>query len=216
MASGKKVKDVEKKEEKKEEPKKEEKKKPEIRRDIPQQIIRVAGTDLDGGKPVLRAIKKIKGIGSVMNKAICIAAKIDPMAKLGSLTESDIANLENVIKNPTSFNIPSFLVNRRKDPATGADAHLTSSDLDISRRFDIQRYIDLKTYRGWRHMLGQPVRGQRTRSTFRVTGMTVGVMKAAVQKPGAAPATGAPAAAAAPAAGAAKTEAKPIAIKPAK
>ena len=167
----------------KEEPRKEEKKRPEVRRDIPQLIIRVAGTDLDGGKSVMRSLRKIKGIGVATSNAICRGAKIDSSTKLGSLSETEIANLENVIKNPTNFNVPTFLVNRRKDPATGSDIHLTSSDLDIARRFDVQRYINLRTYRGWRHMLGQPVRGQRTRSTFRATGMTVGVMKkAALQK----------------------------------
>jgi len=171
----------------KEEPKKEEKKKPEVRRDIPQLIIRVAGTDLDGGKSVMRALRKIKGIGVATSNAICLAAKINSLTKLGSLSETEIGNLENVIKNPTNFNVPAFLVNRRKDPATGVDMHLTSSDLDIARRFDVQRYINLRTYRGWRHMLGQPVRGQRTRSTFRTTGMAVGVMKkVALQKQAAA------------------------------
>ena len=211
MGSGKRVKDVEKvKEDPKKEEKKEERKKPEARRDIPLLIIRVAGTDLDGGKPVGRALRKIKGIGIATSKAICHAAKINPSTKLESLSESEIANLENVIKNPINFNFPAFMANRRKDLATGIDMHLTSSDLDIARRFDIQRYINLRTYRGWRHMLGQPVRGQRTRSTFRVTGMAVGVMKkVALQKaaPGAAPTTGpvtAPAAA------------KPAEVKPAK
>ncbi len=181
---------------------KEEKKKPEVKRDIPKLIIRVAGTDLDGEKSVMRALRKIKGIGISTSKAICLMAKINPLTQLGLLNESDIANLENVIKNPTKFGMPSFLVNRRRDPSTGIDTHLTSSDLDIARRFDIQRYIDLRTYRGWRHMLGQPVRGQETRSSFRVTGMAVGVMKkAALQKiAGAAPA---------PATAAAKPEAKP-------
>ena len=176
----------------KEEPKKEEKKKHEVRHDIPKLIIRFAGTDLDGEKLVIRALRKIKGIGIATSSAICLAAKVNPSMKLGALTESEITNLENVIKNPTNFGVPIFLVNRRKDPATGTDIHLTSSDLDIARRFDVQRYIDLRTYRGWRHMLGQPVRGQRTRSTFRQTGRTVGVMKkTALQKGAPAPTTAA-------------------------
>ncbi len=192
---------------KKEEPKKEEKKKPEVRRDIPKQIIRVAGTDLDGEKSVMRALRKIKGISVVTSKAICLVAKIDSSTKLGMLNEAEITNLENVIKNPTNFGVPTFLVNRRRDLATGADIHLTSSDLDIARRFDVQRHINLRTYRGWRHMLGQPVRGQRTRSSFRVTGMAVGVMKkTALQKQ---------ASSTSPAPAAAKPETKP-AEKPAK
>ncbi len=212
--AGKKVKENEKPKEKEEvKEKKEEKKRPEARRDIPTLIIRVAGTDLDGEKSVMRAIKKIKGISVSMSRAICRVAKINPSTKLGSLNETELANLENVIKNPTNFNIPIFMVNRRRDMETGNDVHLTSSDLDIAKRFDVQRYVNLKTYKGWRHMLGQPVRGQETKSSFRVTGMAVGVMKKAAvpAKAGAAaaPAAGAPAAApAAPAKEAGKAPAK--------
>ncbi|MBI1978554.1 MAG: 30S ribosomal protein S13 [Candidatus Aenigmarchaeota archaeon] len=174
------------------EEKKEDKKRPEAR-DIPQFIIRVAGTDLDGGKPVVRALRKIRGIGVAASMAICLASKLAPNRKLGDLTESEIGTLESAIKNPINFGIPPFLVNRRKDRETGLDMHLTSSDLDIAKKFDIQRYINLKTYKGWRHMLGQPVRGQRTRSTFRVTGRTVGVLKkVALQKQAPATATPAP------------------------
>jgi hypothetical protein len=28
----------------------------------------------------------------------------------------------------------------------------------------VQKFVDTKSYRGWRHMMGQPVRGQETRS----------------------------------------------------
>ena len=41
----------------------------------------------------------------------------------------------------------------------------------------------IKSYKGWRHAMGQPVRGQRTRSHFR-KGSSVGVIKAKA-KPGA-------------------------------
>ena len=145
-----------------------------------------------------------------MSNAICLAAKISPSMKLGDLDETEIANLENVIKNPLKFSVPSFIVNRRRDMTTGEDIHVTSSDLDIARRFDVQRYINLKTYRGLRHMMGQPVRGQRTRSSFRKTGMAVGALKkaAAPPKAGAAPASGATTAAA-PKAAAKSADAKP-------
>ncbi len=48
----------------------------------------------------------------------------------------------------------------------------------------------LKTYKGVRHSQGQPTRGQRTRSHFRVSGKAVGVQKSkvGVPKPAAAPA----------------------------
>ncbi|HDD71594.1 MAG TPA: 30S ribosomal protein S13, partial [Candidatus Aenigmarchaeota archaeon] len=92
------------------------------------------------------------------------------------LSEAQIEKLEEIIKDPAKFGIPSFLFNRRKDWETGKDLHLTSSELEIQTKFDIQRMIDIKCYKGIRHMLGLPVRGQRTRSSFR-KGRTVGVIR---------------------------------------
>jgi len=143
-------------------------------------IVRVAGTDLDGEKPLLRALKGVKGISHSMSKAICDASGFDPNVKLGSLTEKDIGKLEEIIKDPVKFGIPAWMVNRRKDVATGQDLHLTGSDLDVARKFDVQKMVDLKTWKGFRHMLGQPVRGQRTRSSFR-GGRIVGVVRKAVR-----------------------------------
>ena len=143
-------------------------------------IVRLTNTDLDGEKPLMMALQGIKGIGYVMSNAICSVSGLDPKAKLGNLSESDREKLEKIIKDPISSGIPSYLVNRRKDPETGKDFHLTSSDFDVARKFDIQRLIDLKTFKGWRHMLGQPVRGQRTRAHFR-GGRIVGVMRKAIK-----------------------------------
>jgi small subunit ribosomal protein S13 len=168
------VRDLEAKPEEKkvEKPKKIEKPKVEAKA-----IVRVAGTDLDGEKPLIHALRGIKGISYAMSKAVCKVSGFEPNVKLGALTETDIEKLEKIIKSPVEFGIPAYLVNRRKDIETGQNIHLTGSDLDVARKFDIQRYIDIKSYRGWRHMLGQPVRGQRTRSSFRERGRVVGVMR---------------------------------------
>lgn len=144
-------------------------------------VVRVANTDLDGRKQLVHALRGIKGISYAMAKAVCTAAGIDPRVKLGSLNESDIELLEKIIRDPSQYGIPSYLLNRRRDLRTGKDLHLIGSDLDIARKFDIERYINLKTYRGWRHMLGQPVRGQSTRSHFREKGRVVGVSKKTVK-----------------------------------
>ena len=177
------VKDVDKLEEekKKKEEKKVEKKLPIKKEKKPKgAIVRLLNTDLDGDKPIVHAIRGIKGISFAMANAVVKAAGFDPKRKLGSLSEEELKKLEDVMKNPTAYGIPSFLFNRRKDPITGKDMHLTGTDVTITERFDIQREINLGTYRGWRHMLGQPVRGQRTRSHFR-HGRTVGVVRKAVR-----------------------------------
>lgn len=169
--------------EKQKEEQKKEKPKPRIeRREVEgKELIRVANTDLDGKKTVIQAIKSIKGIGHTMAKVICSASGFNPNIKLGSLDENGIVKLEGVIRNPENYGVPAYLLNRRKDIETGKDIHLTGSDVDVAKRFDIQRMVNIKTYRGWRHMLGQPVRGQSTRSSFRQKGRAVGVMKKAVK-----------------------------------
>lgn len=183
MGSGKrgKVKDVEKL--KAEAKKKEEKKeKPKVEKKIePREIVRVAGTDLIGSKKVVEAIKGIKGVSHTFAKAVIVAANFPLDAKLSSLSEQQIEKLEQVIKNPSQFGIPAYLLNRRRDYETGKDLHLTGQDFSVQQKFDIQKQVDLKTYRGWRHMLGQPVRGQRTRSHFRSKGRVVGVMRKAIR-----------------------------------
>lgn len=143
-------------------------------------VVRIAGTDLDGEKPLVRALKKIQGISHAMSKAVCLVSGFDPNVKLGSLGEKDIEKLEEVIKDPVKFGIPISMINRRKDATTGKDLHLTGVDLDVQRRFDIKKMIDMKTYKGVRHMYGLPVRGQRTRSSFR-KGKVVGVMRKTIK-----------------------------------
>ena len=206
MGSGKrgKAKDVERlKEEAKAEKKKEEK--PKLEKKLgPRELVRVANTDIDGNKNLITGVKKIKGVGHTFANAIVKSLKLDPHKKLSQVTPEEIQKIEDAIKNPSSFGIPKFLFNRRKEPATGEDVHLTGPDVPTAAKFDVQKEIDLKTYRGFRHMLGQPVRGQRTRSHFR-HGRVVGVLRKEIKiqmaKAGtvASPATGAAAPTAAPA-----------------
>ena len=131
------------------------------------EIVRLGGTDLDGKKRVVYALTGIKGVGFTFAKALVFVAKIDPSKKLGELSEKEIEKLEEILKNPEKFGIPTFLFNRRKDYKSGKDIHLIGADVDIAKKFDIQRLIELKTWRGLRHAAGLPVRGRRLRGTFR-------------------------------------------------
>ncbi len=179
MAKGK-AKDLDKAEEKKEE-KKEEKPKKLDKKVEAVSLVRLVGTDLNGDKSVLNAIKNVKGVSHAMAKAVCNVSGMDCSVKLNTLDESQLKKFEEIIKDPIKFGIPNFLVNRKIDVETGQTMHLTGSDLTVANKFDIQRYVDLKNYRGWRHVLGQPVRGQKTRSHFRQKGRVVGVMRKAIK-----------------------------------
>jgi small subunit ribosomal protein S13 len=66
------------------------------------------------------------------------------------------------------------MANRQKDFFSGETTHVTGSDLEESRRHDINRMKMISSYKGVRHERGQKVRGQRTKSTGRTEG-TIGV-----------------------------------------
>jgi len=144
-------------------------------------IVRVAGVDLPGDKALAYALADIKGIG--VNTAYAVLRKMgyDPHRLLGTLTEEDVEKLSNALRNIEALGLPNWMLNRRKDPVTGDDRHLITSDLLLAVRSDIETMKKIKSYKGIRHMLGLKVRGQRTRTTGR-TGMTVGVKRGAAKQ----------------------------------
>ena len=154
-------------------------------------IVRIGEVDVEGEKKLRNALLKIKGIGKSLSKAFAIAAGLDSEALIGSLTEEQIKKLEDVMKNPGNYGIPYHMLNRRSDPQTNENKHLISSELNLAVKADVDSMKKMRCYRGIRHELGLPCRGQRTRSSFR-TGGIVGVVKKK-QAPGAAPAGAAPA-----------------------
>ena len=109
-------------------------------------------------------LAKIKGVSWGLSNAVCKVLKIDKARKIGSLSEAEIKKISEFIKNPE---VPLYLLNRRHDLESGKDKHLTGSDLELQKELDIKRLKKIKSYRGFRHASGLPMRGQRTRSNFR-------------------------------------------------
>ena len=139
-------------------------------------IIRIAGTDIKGEKQLFQSLLKIKGVGGVLANVICKIHNLDRNKKIGTLKPEEIKKIEDTIKNPAKFGIPYWMLNRRRDLETGEDRHLIGADLTFMEQQDIKRMINIKSYKGVRHMYGLPVRGQRTRSSFR-KGRSVGVVR---------------------------------------
>ena len=140
------------------------------------QLVRISNTDIDGRKTLLFSLSRIKGIGVSFANAVCNLAKIEPLRKTGSLSDGEIEKLEKVITDPINSGIPTWMLNRQKDFETGADKQIISGDLLFNIENDIKFMKRIKCYKGIRHILGQPVRGQRTRSKFRKNkGKVVGV-----------------------------------------
>ena len=90
--------------------------------------------------------------------------KIDKHKKVEDFSEEELSKIEEFIRNPS---IPGFLKNRQKDFEDGEDKHLSGIDLKLRKEFDIKRLRKIKSYKGIRHGVGLPVRGQRTKSNFR-------------------------------------------------
>ncbi len=152
-------------------------------------IIRMAGRDINGRYNVVRGLMQIKGIGHNMANAMAKSYKdkfgIDSSIEIGALNDQQLAQLEEIIKNPLAYNIPKFMANRNKDWENGENMHVVGTDLIVKSRDDITRGIKLQTWIGSRHQYGQKARGQKTRSTGR-TGATIGVMKKSLQSAAAA------------------------------
>jgi len=144
-------------------------------------IVRVAGKDLNGNLPIYRALTKIKGIGIRMAKNIAIVfekeSSVKYNSKLGDLPEKLDKGLEAIVLNPEKHGIPSYCLNKQRNPYSGQDKHLVMNDLDFQLRTELQKLSEIKSYRGLRHSWGLTVRGQRTKSTHRGKGSVVGVMK---------------------------------------
>ncbi|MFQ6087445.1 MAG: 30S ribosomal protein S13 [Candidatus Methanofastidiosia archaeon] len=139
-------------------------------------IVRMFGTDLDGEKKVYIALTKLKGVSTMMARAVTERADIDKNSKLGNLSDEKIAEIEKILKNPREHDIPSWLFNRRRDYETGKALHNVGAKLLMSLREDLNRLKKIRAYRGIRHELGLPVRGQKTKSSFRI-GRAVGVSR---------------------------------------
>ena len=121
-------------------------------------------------------LTKIRGVGYMFANTIINVLKINPDQRIGYLSPEQVKSIEDIIKNPSASNFPSWFLNRRKDVETGEDKHLITSDIAFTVRNDVEREKASGSWRGIRHMFGLKVRGQRTRCTGRKGG-AVGVAK---------------------------------------
>ncbi|MFW6064672.1 MAG: 30S ribosomal protein S13 [Candidatus Natronoplasma sp.] len=140
-----------------------------------QYIVRLMNTDLDGDKPLVYALREIKGVGTRVAEMVVNCTDIDPNAKIGYLEEEKIEEVRESLLNFTD-EAPTWAVNRKRDPVTGENDHVLKNELDTVHREDINRMQKISSYKGIRHERGHKVRGQRTKSNGR-TGMELGVEK---------------------------------------
>lgn len=107
-------------------------------------MIRVSGVILPPNKHVGIALQSIYGIGRTRALQICQAVGIEPSVKISEIQDDTAALIQKVVSD---FEVEG----------------------DLRRRIamNIKRLRDIKCYRGLRHRMGLPVRGQRTRTNAR-------------------------------------------------
>ena len=107
---------------------------------------RIMGVDIPNEKRIEASLTYIEGIGLTTSKNILKIAKIDPNKRAKDLTDAEIAEINNAI---SSLEVP----------IEGELRRIVTSN--------IRRLKEIKSYRGLRHHLGLPTRGQRTRTNAR-------------------------------------------------
>ena len=139
------------------------------------------GTDVQGTLKTVYALTAIKGVSMGLSNAILKKAGVNPDVRVGLLTETEINKIEEIIKEPTKYNLPTWLFNKRKNAETGKDIHIISADLVLRTKMDIDEAKAIRSWRGYRHAYGLKVRGQHTKTTGRA-GKSLGVKKKTIQQ----------------------------------
>ncbi|MBQ3346103.1 MAG: 30S ribosomal protein S13 [Synergistaceae bacterium] len=108
-------------------------------------MARIAGVDLPRDKRVEIGLTYIYGIGLKTSQNILAATGVNPDIRVKDLSEEDTQKLRREIE----------------------DNYRVEGDLRREVSMNIKRLIDIGCYRGQRHRLGLPVRGQRTKTNAR-------------------------------------------------
>lgn len=108
-------------------------------------MARIAGVDLPRDKRVEIGLRYIYGIGPTRSKEILEETGVNPDTRVRDLTDADVAALRQAVESN----------------------YQVEGDLRRWEAMNIKRLMDIGTYRGRRHRMGLPVRGQRTRTNAR-------------------------------------------------
>ena len=141
-----------------------------------QHIVRLLNTNVDGKRKAAFALRQIKGIGIRLSHLILKKANVDHQRRAGTLSPEELERISAIIEDPAKFKIPSWFLNRQRDPKDGKAYHVTSNVVDIRLRDDLERLKKIRAHRGVRHAYGLRVRGQHTCTSGR-RGKTMGVSK---------------------------------------
>jgi small subunit ribosomal protein S13 len=108
-------------------------------------MVRVVGVDIPDSKRLEISLTYIFGVGRTLSMEIIAKLGLDPNMRAHRLTEDEIGRLNQLL----------------------SAQYVVEGDLRRQVQNNIKRLISTHSYRGMRHRLSLPVRGQRTRSNAR-------------------------------------------------
>lgn len=121
-------------------------------------MARIAGVDLPREKRVEIGLTYIFGIGRAKSNEILTKTGVNPDTRIRDLTDDEISKLRETIDKE----------------------YKVEGDLRREVALNIKRLIEVGCYRGRRHRMGLPCRGQRTKTNARTRKgpkKTVGVQR---------------------------------------
>ncbi len=108
-------------------------------------MARIAGVDIPRDKRVDVSLRYIFGIGISVASQICTHTTVSGETKVRDLTDDEISRIREYIDRN----------------------YIVEGELRKQVRQNIQRLVEINSYRGIRHRRGLPVRGQRTQTNAR-------------------------------------------------
>ena len=108
-------------------------------------MARIAGVDLPREKRVEIGLTYIYGIGRTKASEILVKTGINPDTRVRDLTDDEVGKLRDIIDKE----------------------YVVEGDVRREVSLNIKRLMEIGCYRGRRHKMGLPVRGQRTKTNAR-------------------------------------------------
>lgn len=106
---------------------------------------RILGVDIPREKRMEIALTYLFGVGRAMARKVLDEANVDWGKRAKDLTEAEVSTITNIIQKTAKV----------------------EGDLRRDIQQNIKRLMDVRCYRGVRHLRGLPVRGQRTHTNSR-------------------------------------------------
>jgi small subunit ribosomal protein S13 len=108
-------------------------------------VARIAGVDLPKNERVEIGLTRIFGIGRTLSQKILAETQISPDTRVKDLSNEEIVKIRGVLERD----------------------YRVEGDLRRDISLSVKRLVDIGSYRGQRHRLGLPLRGQRTKTNAR-------------------------------------------------